>query len=149
MKVKKSHIILSLLIFIVSFSITGINHRSFSPQYRIETPKLSAGEIAIITPENKTYTEPNYGYYPATYGFENELHGTIGLDLEFLDEYYGHAPSAYTDIKVIDGPVDGHNKFLSVTDSQAGTNTWGVHHFDNPPSQLMKLIYHYPYHQRR
>ena len=27
-------------------------------------------QIEIITPENKTYTEPMSGYYPATYGFE-------------------------------------------------------------------------------
>ncbi|MHA1671119.1 MAG: Loki-CTERM sorting domain-containing protein [Promethearchaeota archaeon] len=38
-------------------------------------PKSSAGEITIITPENKTYTEADSGYYPATYGFENDVIG--------------------------------------------------------------------------
>jgi hypothetical protein len=32
--------------------------------------------INIITPENITYTEPMSGYYPATYGFENDEVGT-------------------------------------------------------------------------
>ena len=38
-------------------------------------PKTSGDEINITTPENKTYTAPMSGYYPATYGFEND---TIG-----------------------------------------------------------------------
>ncbi|MFX0027136.1 MAG: hypothetical protein ACFE8M_12050 [Candidatus Hermodarchaeota archaeon] len=33
--------------------------------------------INITTPENKTYTKPMNGYYPATYGFENDANGTI------------------------------------------------------------------------
>jgi len=40
-------------------------------------PKSSAGEITIITPENKTYTELDSGYYPATFGFENDKNNTI------------------------------------------------------------------------
>ena len=35
-------------------------------------PETSAGEITIVTPENKTYTGPDNGYFPATYGFEND-----------------------------------------------------------------------------
>ncbi|MFX1488232.1 MAG: hypothetical protein ACFFBI_03730 [Promethearchaeota archaeon] len=90
--------------------------------------------INIATPENQTYTEPMSGYFPATYGFENEQHAAIGTEIAFLDEYYGHSPSAYTDIRVLDGPVNGHNKYLEVRDSQGGTNTWAVHHIDNPQS---------------
>lgn len=36
------------------------------------SPKSSAGEITIITPENKTYTQPDSRSYAATYGFEND-----------------------------------------------------------------------------
>ncbi|MFX1453891.1 MAG: hypothetical protein ACFFDB_00815 [Promethearchaeota archaeon] len=98
------------------------------------TPSNGISPINLITPENKTYIEPMYGYYPATYGFENEPEGTKGTALTFLDEYFGQSPAAYTDIKVGDGPVAGHSKYISVSDSQAGTNTWGVHHIDNPQS---------------
>jgi len=41
--------------------------------------------INIITPENKAYTEPMSGFYPATYGFENEMDGTSGTDIDFVD----------------------------------------------------------------
>ena len=36
--------------------------------------------ITIISPESTTYTEPMSGYYPATYGFENDLDGIIPQD---------------------------------------------------------------------
>ena len=29
--------------------------------------------VDILTPENKTYTEPTSGYYPGTFGFENDI----------------------------------------------------------------------------
>jgi len=32
--------------------------------------------ITIITPENKTYSEPMSGYFPASYGFENDISGS-------------------------------------------------------------------------
>ena len=35
--------------------------------------KFSGQEINITTPENKTYTAPMSGYYPASYGFENDV----------------------------------------------------------------------------
>ncbi len=44
---------------------------------QIKQPKSSASEINITTPENSTYTGPMSGYYPATYGFENDQ---IGAD---------------------------------------------------------------------
>ncbi len=55
---------------------------------------------SIISPENKTYTAPMSGYYPATFGFENDLNGTIpegwyqvltyGGSSEILNEYTNH-----------------------------------------------------------
>ncbi len=38
-------------------------------------PKLSNSAINITTPENKSYSEPMSGYYPASYGFENDDNG--------------------------------------------------------------------------
>lgn len=69
---KKTHISISLLVLILSLTIAGTANQSFTAQYNLETPKSSAGEITIITPENKTYIEPMSGFYPATYGFEND-----------------------------------------------------------------------------
>lgn len=61
--------------------------------------QLSAGEITIITPENKTYSKAMNGYYPATYGFENDIissnpqnftawegGGTVNV-INYLDEH--------------------------------------------------------------
>ena len=99
-------------------------------EYQSQSPQ-------IITPENIDYSEPMEGYYPATYGFENEPHGETGLNITFLDEYGGDNPlyESYYDMRVYDGPYEGHNKVLNVRDSQGGARTWGVHHFDNPPQE--------------
>ena len=42
-------------------------------------PRISGTEINITTPINKTYYQPMSGYYPATYGFENDVVGSIPL----------------------------------------------------------------------
>jgi len=71
------------------------------------TPKSSAGEITIVTPENKTYTQPDSGYYPATFGFENDIVG---------------APPEYWEIDQIDGSIqiienlDQHKNILDLYD---------------------------------
>jgi len=49
-------------------------NQSFN-QKTTRIPKLSQ-IIDIITPENKTYFGPMSGYYPATYGFENDADGS-------------------------------------------------------------------------
>jgi len=75
-KIKKSHVSLGLLVLIVSLMITGSQNQSVKPQDKYETPKTSAGEITIVTPENKTYTEPDSGYYSGTFGFESDAIGS-------------------------------------------------------------------------
>jgi len=42
--------------------------------------KVSGQEINITSPENKTYTTPMNGYYPATYGFENDVIGSDPIE---------------------------------------------------------------------
>jgi len=74
--------------------------------------KVSGSEINIITPENKTYTEPMSGYYPATYGFEND---EIGDD-----------PDEWTiwmeeDIIEVVSEVGGHKNVLRLYDSSIST----------------------------
>ena len=96
-------------------------------------PKESSSHINIITPENRTYTEPMSGYYPAIYGFEDEPQGTYGTDLSISDEWTGNMAS-YLRMYTLDGPYDDHNKVFTIFDSQAGGLTTGVHNFDNPQS---------------
>jgi hypothetical protein len=65
--------------------------------------------INIITPENKTYTETMRGYYPATFGFENE---TVGTDPGGWSVY----ESGDTSIQIIDSKLT-HNKLLEFYDN--------------------------------
>ncbi len=85
-KIKKSHVSIGLLVLILSLMITGSQNQSVEPQYEQKTPKTNAGEITIVTPENKTYIQPDSGYYPATYGFENEIVGDRGLEIDYIDQ---------------------------------------------------------------
>ncbi len=95
-------------------------------------PKSNDGEIIIITPENKTYTEPMGGYYPATYGFEDDPGGNYGSAMRFFDEYQGYSQGTYCWIKSVKGISYGHRDFIKMADAQGGSYTWGVHNFDNP-----------------
>ena len=106
MKIKKLHINISLLIFILSLIVVIAIYPSLKPQNTIETPRASAGEITIITPENKTYTEPMSGYYPGTFGFENDLNGAIPFN--WIDT---SSPPCYA--KIIND-IGGHNKVMEV-----------------------------------
>lgn len=80
----KVYSVLFLLLLTCGFSFGMFFSSSIPIQgtQQVENPKSSAGEITIITPENKTYTEPDSGYYPATYGFENEQNGANPLGWE-------------------------------------------------------------------
>ncbi|MFX1360054.1 MAG: hypothetical protein ACFE8T_06900 [Promethearchaeota archaeon] len=62
--------------------------------------------ISIITPENKTYTEPDNGYYPATYGFEEDQIGTSGTDITFIDSKEAGA------VATIVAEADNHKNIL-------------------------------------
>ena len=74
--------------------------------------------IEIITPENKTYTEPDIGYYPATFGFENDEDDTIPNGWE----YRLTIPQGDSYIKIIPS-LDGHEKVLDLNKG----NTYGSH----------------------
>jgi len=65
----------------------------------------SSSEINIVTPENKTYTEPMSGYYPATYGFENDEDGNNPKEWEVVEN--GGT------IDIIDS-LGGHNRILEI-----------------------------------
>ncbi|MHA1671118.1 MAG: Loki-CTERM sorting domain-containing protein [Promethearchaeota archaeon] len=123
MKVKKSHISISLLVLILSLTVIGSLNQSFTPQIILETPKTSAGEITIVTPENITYTEPDSGYYPATYGFENDEDGRV--------------PEGWVDtsgsgcIFDIQNSLDGHQKVLRLDSPSTSYGSTGYISFEN------------------
>ncbi|MFX0029869.1 MAG: hypothetical protein ACFE8B_11705, partial [Candidatus Hermodarchaeota archaeon] len=88
--------------------------------------------IDITSPSDTTYTSPMEGYYPGSYGFEEDDEGTYGTDISFLNEWTGNM-EIFLRMYVRDGPYDGHNKVLEIFDSQSSGTTTGVHYFDNPP----------------
>ena len=96
-------------------------------------PKTSAGEITIITPENKTYIEPDSGYYPATFGFENDLSSTPPQSLI-------STAGSGTNIEVID-QLDGHNKVTRLYDGSSGTNNYAnlSHTFSPQPIGVVEF----------
>ena len=67
---------------------------------------FSISPINIITPENKTYTVPRSGYYPATFNFENDNIGTLPLKWTSDND-----PSTHT---YIVSEQDGHEKVLEL-----------------------------------
>ena len=73
-----------------------------------QTLKLSDIEITIVTPENKTYTQPDSGYYPATYGFENDEDGSDP------DEWTMYEAGGYVNVK---DAMGNHTKVVEMYDS--------------------------------
>jgi len=114
-----------LLVFIFGFSMTfTITMQSRSRIYPISfTPKSNANEITILTPENKTYSKPMSGYYPATYGYENDLIGTTPKD--WLDE------SVYSSCSIsVYNQKDGHRNVVRIYDANTGTGADAVARYD-------------------
>lgn len=112
MKLKKTHGSIGLLVLILSLTIVGTinqNQRLIS-QYTLETPRASAGEITVFTPENKTYKEPDSGYYPAIYGFDNDIDGGN-------PEYFGIDETG-GEVNIVD-EIGGHKKVLGLSDDSS------------------------------
>ena len=110
-----------LILFSTAFSFKLIFMHLNSLNYKVSPnlPLSSANEITIDTPENKTYTGAMSGYYPATYGFENEADGATGTGINFVDTETNQG-SSY--LRVI-SDLDGHDKVLEGYDgSTAGRN---------------------------
>jgi len=91
----------------------GTIYESEMRHFSINTTKY----INIITPENKTYTESMNGYYPATYGFENDFDGSEPDDWDYGSPYVKNIFS-----EVI-ASQNGHNKVVHILD-QNNTEGW-------------------------
>jgi hypothetical protein len=105
------------------FTLAGAVNQSFTPQIILETPKTSAGEITTVTPENKTYTEPMSGFYPATFGFENDANGNIPWNWDDHSDS-GCSANIYSE-------KNGHKKVIRVEDTSAGISEAVIRNYFN------------------
>ncbi|MFX1323348.1 MAG: hypothetical protein ACFE8N_00210 [Promethearchaeota archaeon] len=114
MKFDKKYVYIILVIvtvFTVNFSI--FQHNKYNNvSLKDKNIRMNVQDITIVTPENKTYTEPMSGYYPATYGFETDA---SGIDPEgwILTENNG-----YIDVTTAEG---GHKQVLKIHDESSGS----------------------------
>jgi hypothetical protein len=136
---KYTHAILLLIIFCGSLislislfdpdsQINLFNENNEKKWYNI--PKLSNNGINISTPKNITYTAPMKGYYPATFGFENEEDGNSRQEIEFID-----VVSTYGTCEIVESYSDTlnkeHKKILHVEDPSDGPGMYFRHLLDS------------------
>ncbi|GAG77035.1 unnamed protein product, partial [marine sediment metagenome] len=75
--------------------IQVFGNSSLGTMYQSSIRYFSISPINIITPENRTYTQPMSGYYPGTYGFENEDDSEVGTEVAFITRYESDHSEAY------------------------------------------------------
>ena len=111
-KLNSTLYLLLLLILICTGTLITVVYSQFvnSPSTDITSLKTNAGEITIMTPENKTYTEPMSGYYPGTFGFESDDVYSEGTDVSFID-------LSGNEIQQTIPSFMGHNNVLEVLDN--------------------------------
>jgi len=100
-------------------------HNNLGESTNLDSLNSSAGEITIVSPENITYGEPMSGYYPAVNGFENELEGTSGTTIDYVDVT---TISSGCEVQIYD-EVQGHKKVLRLHDGNAAGNARAQHNF--------------------
>ena len=114
----KKNILAILIIVSVTFVSIAIflqfpYYKEYNDNFKNTNIRMSAQDITIITPENKTYTEPMNGYYPGTYGFEEDEIGDSGTIIDFVDiDNSGAGCSAN-----IEEEIDEHRNVLEMADN--------------------------------
>ncbi len=108
-------ILLSIIISFLVFSTFSFMFAPLTGRYEnsdeLFNIKTSANEMTINTPENKTYGAPMVGYYPGTYGFENDADGNDPTD---WNVYEGGG----TTCNIINS-VGNHSKVVEFDDNSA------------------------------
>ena len=105
-----------------------------------QIPKLSQ-TIAITTPENKTYTEPMEGYYPATFGFEETANGVLPSYCDYTPGGSSpDGPGSYARVEDswTDGAGNTHNKVFKTYDRTSSGTTHGDLNFTNEGSETCR-----------
>ena len=82
--------------------------------------------INILTPRDETYTEPMQGYYPGSYGFENDNIGSFpaGWSEEGDGSYQGR-------VYIVDSK-EGHNRCMYLNDPGGGIHLYPRQYFSVP-----------------
>ena len=96
-------------------SIQVFGNNSIGTMYQSDMRYFTTELINIVTPENKTYTEPMSGYYPATYGFENDKIGDDPTDWSIAED--GGT------VKVI-SELDNHKSLVEFHDTSGTEDVW-------------------------
>jgi hypothetical protein len=136
---RKSRITFILILIVINFHCiplvwNPINQREkeqkFSDNYN--NLKLSAQEINITTPENITYTEPMSGYFPATFGFEND---DIGGDAQEWDD---SASDTNCGSQVV-AEKNGHYNVIEIYDNNGGAKARLDNYFEDQTYGTVEL----------
>ncbi|MFX1497560.1 MAG: hypothetical protein ACFFBH_08550 [Promethearchaeota archaeon] len=125
-KINTSRILILLLflaLFAGFYSTRFLCSTKIVQNNKYKFPKSNANEIIIISPDNVTYTSSMSGYFPATYGFENDEIGTTDQNIAFIDS--SNSSSGCT-AEIFD-EIDNHKQILQLTD----TNLSGRYDFFN------------------
>ncbi|MHA2270089.1 MAG: hypothetical protein ACXAB8_20045, partial [Promethearchaeota archaeon] len=122
-----SIIILLTILLLNMFFIPKLNRSSEDLEER--DLSMSVQDITIDTPENITYTKPMSGYYPATYGFEEDEIGITGTNTKFIDidesdtncyvEVLNSIGEHENVLKIVDGSAAGRPKVHNIFTGQS------------------------------
>ncbi|MHA2030894.1 MAG: hypothetical protein ACW99Q_16060 [Candidatus Kariarchaeaceae archaeon] len=102
-----------ILVFALILGFPFFQSLTQKVNHEVDTLTTSAGEITIITPENITYTDPMDGFFPGTYGFENDEVGSLPQDW-YLGNLFGNVEPQ------IIANIGSHNKILELYDDGGG-----------------------------
>lgn len=94
---------------------------TYSSQLRFFTVNFS---FNIVTPEERNYNAPMNGYFPSTYGFEDEKIGAYETNIDFVDLYN----DPYLCELYVTGNIDGHRNVLDCFD-HSGSSSMEIYHF--------------------
>ncbi len=108
-------LIMIILIFFPSFAnISSFFEESNKIKNKVDDNyniHHSDSEFNILTPENTTYMNPMWGYYPATFGFERVI------DRDFDSEWDDNSGTGCS-AQVVNA-IAGHNKVLELNDTDS------------------------------
>ncbi|UCC20517.1 MAG: hypothetical protein JSV62_04300 [Promethearchaeota archaeon] len=92
---------------------------------------MSTYPIIITSPENITYTEPLSGYFPGTYGFEDEPDGDRGTSIKFIT---GMSASSYC---IIYPNYSNHTKILEF--QSTGDSQYAFHYLSSQTAGIVEF----------
>jgi len=124
--IKITKIKFSVITFIIFLTLSTISNYNISSnqendddllEIREETNlRTAAPPIVLLSPEDKIYAGPMSGYYPATYGFENDKVGAVPADWTCSNQVDNWAN--------IIPEIDGHSHVLAHYDNTSSDEAY-------------------------